>query len=74
MTGPERKAYFAKRRGLQKDVARKLKMSEWHVSTVIDGSRVGGPRVKAEIARRMRLPVDVVFPPDEASAEQKKEA
>lgn len=60
----DRKAKIKSRRGLQKRIADKLGVSEGHLSLVISGKRPASDREKREIARRLRLPIDEVFPPE----------
>ena len=64
----DRKAKLKARRGLQKSIAKKLGVSEGHLSLVISGKRDPTEREKREIARRLKLPPDEVFPPKPALA------
>lgn len=64
----ERKSLVRSQKGLQARIARKLKISENHVSLVLSGEREASDRVKKEIARRLKLPVEEVFPVEPASA------
>lgn len=65
LTAAERKAMVRAKKGLQARVARKLGISEAHVSLVVSGEREASDRVKKEIARRLKLPVEEVFPVEE---------
>lgn len=60
----DRKAKLKARRGLQKRIAQKLGVSQGHLSLVISGKRPPTDREKREIARRLKLPIEEVFPPD----------
>lgn len=64
LTTEQRKAMVRSRKGLQRRVAKKLGLSEPHISLVVSGDREGSERVKKEIARGLKLPVDEVFPVD----------
>lgn len=69
LSDADRKAKIKSRRGLQKRIADKLGVSQGHLSLVISGKRPPTDREKKEIARRLRLPVDEVFPPKGEPAE-----
>lgn len=62
LSAEDRKAKVKARKGLQRSIARRLGLSETHISLVVAGEREGSDRVKREIARRLRLPVEEVFP------------
>lgn len=62
LTNEQRKAMVRGKKGLQARIARKLGISETHVGLVVSGEREGSDRVKKEIARRLKLSVEEVFP------------
>jgi transcriptional regulator with XRE-family HTH domain len=68
LSAEDRKAKVKARKGLQRSIARRLKVSETHVSLVVAGQRDASDRVKKEIARRLKLPVEEVFPAENHAA------
>lgn len=58
----ERKAMVKQRRGLQRRIARRLAVSESHLSLAIAGKRPASDRIKRAVARSLGLPLDEVFP------------
>ena len=63
LTVEERKSRFKAKRGLQRRIARKLAVSEAHISKVVHGRIDGSPRVRLAIARHLNMKVSDVFPP-----------
>jgi transcriptional regulator with XRE-family HTH domain len=61
ITSEERKARVKAKKGLQRRIARKLGLSETHVSLVASGEREGSDRLKREIARGIGLSVAEAF-------------
>jgi DNA-binding transcriptional regulator YdaS (Cro superfamily) len=62
LTDIERKAKVNGRRGLQARVARRLGVEPSSVSEVVSG-RSTSRRIRAAIARELRMPIKDVFPP-----------
>ncbi len=63
LTDTERKRLMKQKRGRQRDLARKLQISEGYLSQVISGKEIGAPHIRAGIARALRRPISQVFPP-----------
>jgi len=60
MTPEDRKAELVRRRVTAAAIARALGVARAHVSQVLAGTR-RSPRVEAEVARILELPVEEVF-------------